>query len=603
MQKHPNTSTFVSTLNNIPLGRVVTGSDLRSQPPSSAVSNGEAPSGPEKLSSCRNGTIDECKNGPSKNKFALREAAYKRSIRGKVLIPACILKKNTFICRLVRRKCSDQEIADAINDVELQAFKEPLAPVNKETMKELELGAIQNNTSLRIDLCFDDHLVFQPIKGRKGEEKQRQARVFWESLSLELEADRHALQGDCIECAKEQSLGVVSDTHIPSRLAVFFTALRDLVEMLVPDKDKKEILKGLDVDDLVRKSRVGSLDAPEFSTWLAQLLMTHCAPLRDGMARQMNQQISDGARMNNMDLLVEGLETLLSLLEHMKLDVANHQVRSFKLLLIADTVPFLQDCFSKMCEDQQIDLKSSRKWFMDLQKREHCQKKSDFDNFLSGSVALCRFPLKWLPTTFSYDKDRLACLRHEVLDLTQLRICMNHFEQLALAQKGRRPTVVEAANITDRFLRFISSDDATNESEAVDCHVEEIAAEIVRAVSVMSTGVQPQTPEQVTCQVDVQQAIDELEDRLKREQFSVMSEVIEELTERTAYHASQFQKLDTLQMSNAQRVWSTNRALKNFLPAPDMEDIARRLAHIIIIHWSVWVNLAYLEDQPNIVPT
>lgn len=589
-----NQKNVVLTQSTRPLNRVLPESDFTSLP---SFDNDEITSKPEKPSRRENSATVNYRHAPGKHNFARHEAAHQQSIWGSVLIHGCILKRKPHVLRLVQQESSGPELAASKDDIERQALQTPVAPVNKETMKELEIGAIQNNTSLRIDLCFDDQLFFQPIKGLKQEEKRRRARIFWDCLSLELQEIRHALQGNCPDCAKEQGDCSMPGTRIPSRLAVFFSALRDLIGMLVPDKDKEEILTKLEVDDLVRLSRVGHFDAVEFSTWLAQLLMTHCAPLRDGMARQMNQQISDGAKANDMDLLVKGLETLLSLLENMKLDVANHQVRSFKLLLIADTVPFLQDCFSKMRDDQQIDLKSSRRWFKDLRKKYRHQKTCDFDVFVCGAVALCRSPFKLLPTTFSYDKDRISCLRHEVLDLTQLRICMSTFEELALAHRGRRPTAVELEDISDRFLQLIYSEDGTN--EIVACHMDEIATEIARAVNAMSAGAEPRAYKQGACKIDVQRAIDRLDNRLENEQFSVLDEVIEELTERTVHYTSRFQKLDTLQISNAQRLWSTTRSMKNFVPAPDIEDIARRLAHIIIIHWSVWVNIAYLEDDES----
>lgn len=524
-----------------------------------------------------------------RDKFARCEHAHRQSIEGMVPICRYILRSKPNILRLIEP--SRKGLVNSPQDVELQALNTPIAPVNKDTMKELELGAIQNNTSLRIDLCFDDQLFFQPIKGRKGEEKQRRARIFWDCLCLELNAYRHAIEGGCSECAKAEDNSRAAEIQIPSRLAEFFSALRDLIEMLVPDKDKATILAKLDVDHLVRMSRVGHFDAVEFSGWLAQLLMTHCAPLRDGMARKMNQQIADGARKNDMDLLVKGLETLLALLENMKLDVANHQVRSFKLLLIADTVPFLQDCFSKMQADQQLDPKSARKWFKELRRKHRHEYKSDFEIFIFGAVMLCKSPCKAIPTTFTYDKDRLVCLRNEVLDLTQLRICIDTFEELAISRQGRQPTATKSTEISDRLLLLMSSEDGN--SEGVACHLDEIATEIARAASGVSTEVKSQDADNL----DLQYVLDRLETRLADEQFSVMGKVLEELIEGTMHYAFQFQKLDTLQVSNAQRVWTTKRSSKSLTPAPEIEDIARRMAHIIVIHWAVWAKLVYLEDD------
>lgn len=543
-----------------------------------------------------NGADDECTppakhpaTEVKKDRLERYAAAHRHPTEGSMTIPCCIARTKPKIFRLATGRSS------LSRDVELHALNTPVAPVNKDTMKELGLQAIQNNLPLRIDLCFDDQLYFQPIKGRKGEEKRCRARVFWDCLSLELQAYRHALHGSCPHCSEQEAdAEEASDIRIPSRLAEFFSALRDLIEMLVPDKGKDLILLRLDVDHLVRMTRVGHFDAVEFSAWLAELLMTHCAPLRDEMAQEMHRMVTDGVRTNDMDRLVEGLETLLALLENMKLDVANHQVRSFKVPLIADTVPFLKDCFSKMNKQKQLDLESSRRWFDEVQDRYGQPGASEFDNFVRGTVMLCRSPYRTLPNTFSYDKERLLCLQNEVLDLTQLRICMGVFEESVRRSQGRSPSAAQSSEVFDRFLQLISSEDGN--SEGVNCHLEEIAIEIARASSGVSPGISSDSESPVP-EFDPQQIERRLETCLQDNLHEMTGQVIEEVTERTLYHACQFRKLDTLQVSNAQRIWTANRSTKSFFLAPEVEDMARRIAHIISIHWAVWSDLFYLKDQ------
>lgn len=559
-----------------------------------------------------NGAGDECNPSIKRPATEVREdsrlerfaAAHRHPTEGSVTIPRCIAQTKPKIVRLATGQSS------LSGDIEWHALKTPVAPVNKDTMKELDLQAIQNNLPLRIDLCFDDQLYFQPIKGRKGEEKRCRARVFWDCLSLELQAYRHALDGSCPRCSEQEADTDAdadadtdadadadtdaADIRIPSRLAEFFSALRDLIEMLVPDKGKDLILLRLDVDHLVRMTRVGHFDAVGFSAWLAELLMTHCAPLRDEMAQEMHKMVTDGVRTNDMDRLVEGLETLLALLENMKLDVANHQVRSFKVPLIADTVPFLKDCFSKMDKQKQLDLETSRTWFDEVQDRYRRPGASEFDSFVRGTAMLCRSPYKTLPNTFSYDKERLLCLQNEILDLTQLRICMAVFEDSVHQAQGRSPSAAQSSEVFDRFLQLISSEDGN--SEGVHCHLEEIAVEIARASTAVSPGNSPD-PDRPLPKFDPLQIEGLLETWLRDKLYETTGQVIEEVTERTLYHAHQFRKLDTLQVSNAQRVWTANRSTKSFFLAPEVEDVARRLAHIITIHWAVWSDLFYLKDE------
>ncbi|KAK5073287.1 Protein SOSEKI 1 [Exophiala xenobiotica] len=275
------------------------------------------------------------------DKFAHHARVVHESTQARVHVAPCLLKSNRRLHRLLASVYSGgARLLDDMDEVELSALASPVvvAPVTKDSLKELELPAIQNNLALRIDLCFDHELFFQRISGTKGEEKQKKATIFWEVLSLELQAYAHALHHPrsegCPDCRNAQMQGL----SIDSRLVAFFSAFRELLEMLVPDSDKRDVLQRVNVDWLTKQVRIGLFDATAFFNWLLKLLMSHCAPMRDESAREMHKKITRGADLNDMNLLVDGLEALMSLLENMKLDVANHQVRSFKLLLIADTL-------------------------------------------------------------------------------------------------------------------------------------------------------------------------------------------------------------------------------------------------------------------------
>ncbi|KAK5954709.1 Protein SOSEKI 1 [Knufia fluminis] len=474
-----------------------------------------------------------------------------------------------------------------------------VAPVTKDSLKELELPAIQNNLALRIDLCFDHELFFQRISGSRGEEKQRKARIFWEVLSLELQAYAHALHhplhNGCLHCRDAQ----VHTILIESRLVAFFSAFKELLETLVPDSDKQDVLQRVDVEWLTRQVRMGVFDAAAFSEWLLNLLMSHCAPMRDESARKMHSQITQGAELNDMDLLVEGLKTCMSLLENMKLDVANHQVRSFKLLLIADTVPFLRDCFSKLIDSRQLDFSGSQDWFRSA--RDTHPQKSEFNTFTNGLVRLSTSAETRFPQTFAYDTERLQVLRDDLFDLIHLRICMKFYQDHALKQTGIRPTHSQCQKVSHRILQLVSSEDGDN--DRVLDHFDSIALEIARVVAVAAASWNACSPRLAQEGVDpdlVQTATDGLWAALELQQLSEIELVATWLARRTVHFTSQFSQLDTLQISNLQRMWSADRSSKELPLAPDMDDIARRLAHIAVIHWRVWSDLVYLDDsQPD----
>lgn len=472
----------------------------------------------------------------------------------------------------------------------IEAIRNVIAPVTKENIKELELTAIQNTLSLRIDLCFDHDLYFQRISGIKGEEKRVKARIFYRCLSIELKSIMHSLKGSTSECEHEDH---TVQYLLPSRLGAFFSSLRDLLELLVPDTEKEEVLQRVDAGWLTNQVRVGLFDAVPFAIWLCELLMRHCAPMRDEMALKMRQKIVDGAEQNNMDTLVEGLEILLNLLENMKIDVANHQVRSFKLLLIADTVPFLKDCFKKMVNNHQLDLEDSKDWFKEIQDVHRLQSDHDFDRFIHGLVDLIRMDQE-LQTTFTYDKERIEVLRTDLLDLVQLEICEITYCKLAGQQPQKGSSRPGQQKLSDRILKLISSEDGT--CDRIENHIDAIAIELARAVADIDVDIASPSSTSLPSDSTIKLATSLLKKNLDQEKEmhnDTMYYVVDEVVKRTIFHAKSFEKLDTLQISNSQRTWSMDRLAKGFLVAPDVEDISRRLAHIAIIHWQVWYGLVY----------
>ena len=76
-----------------------------------------------------------------------------------------------------------------------------------------------------------------------------------------------------------------------------FENLKELLALLVPDRDQDEVTENLDVSLLMQQIRHGVLDIVRLSAWLEGLLTSHCAAgvLRDqgkyGEAEQMYRQV------------------------------------------------------------------------------------------------------------------------------------------------------------------------------------------------------------------------------------------------------------------------------------------------------------------------
>ena len=190
-----------------------------------------------------------------------------------------------------------------------------LPPVTRSTLSELDLNWIMHNVSLRVDVNYDHDLHFMPIQGPSGEQKRQDAKKYWLALAMEFRIYQHNLT-DCDSCRYMEERVAVT---FKRRLPIMFETLRELLETLVPDRDHPKIVENLDTALLMQQVEKGVLDIVRLSQWIADLLKSHCAPMRDESADEMASKIEEGCTKYDMELIVDGLEKLFSFLEAMKL--------------------------------------------------------------------------------------------------------------------------------------------------------------------------------------------------------------------------------------------------------------------------------------------
>jgi hypothetical protein len=289
-----------------------------------------------------------------------------------------------------------------------------------------------HNPKLRHDIHFDPELHFRPnLDGEKGKRKQDKANQFWTALLQQLTlfvTDRdsfHLRYGH-------------GDWCLPSLLR----AVREIIETLVPQRDRELLNEGLNVDLLMQQFDRGVADLEKLASWLASVLKLHCAPMRDEWVDDMYQELSEGNRNNNITELVKGMRSLLSVLEAMKLDVANHQIRCLRPVLIEDTVSFEQRYFVKKIELRKLTVAPSRMWYraaQDYAERlyagsgmPHLQAFGETAVFFEAlsRLVLPSTSLKAIPPTFIFDEDRMLKLRSDMHDSICMEICMRKYEDL-----------------------------------------------------------------------------------------------------------------------------------------------------------------------------
>lgn len=302
-------------------------------------------------------------------------------------------------------------------------------PVTRTTLSELDVSKIIHNPKLRHDINFDPELHFRPnLDGEKGRKKQERANQFWRTLKEELgefimdRAGFYAKHGDS------------SDWTLPSLLK----AVKDIIQTLVPQRDRQFLDEGLNVELLMQQFHKGVADLEKLASWLSQVLKSHCAPMRDEWVDTMYTQLSNGNKNSDLDQLVTGMRSLLSVLEAMKLDVANHQIRCLRPVLVEDTTHFEQKFFLKKIQSRKVDISGARDWYRDAEHRLSATLGNSTHSFGDMGVffdALTRLVLpsardKRIPSTFLFDEERIMKLRSDMLDAINLDVCMRMYEDL-----------------------------------------------------------------------------------------------------------------------------------------------------------------------------
>ena len=471
-------------------------------------------------------------------------------------------------------------------------------PVTTETLKELDLHYIQNNINLRVDVHFDHDLHFMPISGRRGQEKRDEARAYWGCLIAEFRIYEHDSRGSCQHCPG--SLEQVAD-RFPRRLPAMFTELRALLLILVPDQDHDQVETTLDVDFLIQQLEHGVLDITSLSHWLSSLLMTHCAPIRDEWAEEMAQTLTEGAAQGDLHCLVSGLEKLFTFCEAMKLDVANHQIRTFRVPLIEDGVSFQRDYFAARIRNRKLDICPARSWYeaikSDIVAKAPDQSTSGLGVLLEGLVQLCTFPTNdvSLPLTLRYDAIRIQRFEEEVQDLVQFRTCCNVFDALLFQILRRKlDTSHIHRKLESRLLDLIHSDNfiESGTGDAWQYELDAIALEITRLTYAFAVQAGASAPDHTFAG-----ALERVKTALERDWTArrPADALKTELVKLSLQHVSAFSSLSSLAISQAQQVHLQHNSQQS-QGLTSLDDVARRLAHIAVIHWRVWGDLAYTNN-------
>lgn len=550
--------------------------------------------------------------------------------------------------------------------------------MTKTTLGELDVSKIIHNPKLRHDINFDPELHFRPnLDGEKGKKKQEKANQFWNSLLEQLVqfvVDREGFY---------RRFGHGNDWCLP----LLLKAVKEIIETLVPQRDREFLDEGLNVELLMQQFHRGVADLESLASWLSGVLKLHCAPMRDEWVDEMYQELSKGNRENDMGELVKGMRSLLSVLEAMKLDVANHQIRCLRPVLIEDTVQFEQRFFTRKMQGGKLSINAARLWYSEARdyasRLYHSSPMPHMHSFGETGVffdALSRLILpststESIPNTFIFDEERIIKLRSDMFDSICLEICMRKFEELERlssvtqfcsripgylndestqscrssgefnfnAPPTSRPSSLTfsdrgSANSSPRNSGGIfvqpMADLAESRSKAVNLYNSLLdllqTAPLATRPDQRWQGLAPSMALQILRYVNAPHSLPGFETQLAVLLGDVHGEIFHEvelqfqqrLLSELAKRVKEFKSLSGVGLFSAAtggRIARPNPYVQNWAegiergfdgagslrdPREDggISDMATRLAHLGILHWRVWANLAYVGDAEGDLP-
>lgn len=304
----------------------------------------------------------------------------------------------------------------------------PLPPINLQCLREIDLSEIVKNPQLRHDIVFDPLLQFRPnLDGERGLKKRQISDKYWADVENEILV--YNQRPDVFNYEK-------------TRLVPLFDTLKDLLITIVPQKEISSVENVLDTELLIQELLRESLIMTNLSDWLAQLFKHHCAPMRDPWVDSMQKKFREAQNERSVTKLVEALKLVFQILEAMKLDIANHQIRILRPALLSNAVEFEKQYFQSMMNLRRVNLTSSLKWF----KNKYGENlKSDTFNAKKKlgipevyrlcirsiiSLLSCRKMVGEYPTSLSFDHARLILLRADIRQVVCLLVCKLLFKQL-----------------------------------------------------------------------------------------------------------------------------------------------------------------------------
>jgi hypothetical protein len=469
-----------------------------------------------------------------------------------------------------------------------------LPPVTQDSLCELDVGRIINNPKLRHDVNFDRELHFRPnLDGSRGKQKLKSADEYWKALLAELEIYRAVgLRLMTSRSAEELEYWTCMIKANQIRLPGVFTTIYDILKTLVPERDQAIVAERLDVEMIMQQICKGVFNLMDLAQWLATILKAHCAPMRDEWIDQMVEQTTKGVEEGDQKAVVVGLRQTLAILEAMKLDVANHQIRHLRSLLIDDTVNFQQKYHVHKISAGRFNAKGAHIWFKTEEALlSGCNlAPTSLETFSSAVLRslLSQSPIPNFPDTFHLDYERLRQLRSDVHNMIQMSMCCDAFDILIKDKVNEQTRAAGKKTLQARIT------DIVGDSRLYLENLENLSAEIVRLVLELEGS-------NATFDSDMARIAEHhlrAELPLASSAFGIqLQTILDTELPRLCNAVNSSARLPLLALHDVmlppiQPVGK--RAAAKAVAEPLLDEILKRVTHLAVIHWHVWSPIVYV---------
>jgi hypothetical protein len=301
-------------------------------------------------------------------------------------------------------------------------------------------------------------------------------------------------------------------------------------------------------------------------------------------------------------------------------DVANHQIRNLKTLLIEDTINFERRYhLDRLVNGRaRVNIDAAHSWYSSAleEYRQECTPQRDvrrlqLDTFVRAVVSTlfsgssqCNFP-----ETFYLDQDRLRTLKAEVDDMTLFDICFEMFG-LLLKNFGYNGPVSQARKhqLHASLLAIIGEGIGQGPQQWM-MNSEPISLELVRQ-SLAMAGLPP-NPNLDTLQKANLHLRAMFYTTFSDHAASLEATIVPQILALVDRHVQSspidlFNNLVTLPApppsltpSQALLPLISNNTLSSH--SEQFTDVSSRITHIILLHWRIWGPIAYVQDDENAV--